>query len=350
MDKIEVASNCTPDNLPQLFPYVGAVYKYAAYRLLKKHIPYFRDYILAGYIQSTAVPSKIIQRKTNAEWHFVEGGHEFFSPNWNKGFHIMTVATKTIEAGEEIFVSYVETEDILTDSEDDEHEVLADFIETYFPPVAAEVDTEDNMSLPPQGEGQPLHDDAHTPLYHGEKVSKLTAVLLLTNLQQKYNVPNVFMDGLFGLLKTKILPNGNQMPDKRSSAKRMLSSIGLDYQSNDGLMRSIADSPAIRHVENAYHEMADNPRAIQLGVQQRAQSGLNRIPLLAELPYYDSFLIQNLGDPMHEEGNITKNLLRHMFGHVDELHHRRACEEFNVHQEAWPYRRFDGTEGKRHAP
>ncbi|KAL3687948.1 hypothetical protein R1sor_014257 [Riccia sorocarpa] len=78
---------------------------------------------------------------------------------------------------------------------------------------------------------------------------------------------------------------------------------------------------------------------IQQGVQQRAQSGLNRIPLLAELPYYDSLLIQNLGDPMHEEGNITKNLLRHMFGHVDELHHRRVCEEFNVHQEAWPYRR-----------
>ncbi|KAL3699449.1 hypothetical protein R1sor_017471 [Riccia sorocarpa] len=89
---------------------------------------------------------------------------------------------------------------------------------------------------------------------------------------------------------------------------------------------------------------------IQQGVQQRAQSGLNRIPLLAELPYYDSLLIQNLGDPMHEEGNITKNLLRHMFGHVDELHHRRACEEFNVHQEAWPYPRSDGTEGKRQAP
>ncbi|KAL3688688.1 hypothetical protein R1sor_014997 [Riccia sorocarpa] len=53
---------------------------------------------------------------------------------------------------------------------------------------------------------------------------------------------------------------------------------------------------------------------IQQGVQQRAQSGLNQIPLLAELPYYDSLLIQNLGDPMHEEGNITKNLLRHMFG------------------------------------
>ncbi|KAL3679210.1 hypothetical protein R1sor_022166 [Riccia sorocarpa] len=82
---------------------------------------------------------------------------------------------------------------------------------------------------------------------------------------------------------------------------------------------------------------------MQQGVQQHAQSGLNRRPLLAELSYYDSLLIQNLGDPMHEEDNITKNLLRHMFGHVDELHHRRACEEFNVHQEAWPYRRSDGT-------
>ncbi|KAL3680365.1 hypothetical protein R1sor_023321 [Riccia sorocarpa] len=112
-------------------------------------------------------------------------------------------------------------------------------------------------------------------------------------------------------------------------------------------MRSIADSPAMRHVENAYHTISTHEQHIQQGMQQRAQSGLNRIPLHAELLYYDSLLIQNLGDPIHEEGNITKNLIRQMFGHVDKLHHRRACEEFNLHQEAWPYRRLDGIEDKR---
>ncbi|KAL3678077.1 hypothetical protein R1sor_021033 [Riccia sorocarpa] len=306
MDKIEVASNCTPDNLPQLFPYDNVFPDIRAFNWHRKKSI------------SSLLPTE---------------------PGFPGQPNIETACPGPS----------VETEDILTDSEDDEHEVLADFIETYYPPVAAEVDTEDNMSLPPQGERQPLHDDAHTPLYHGAKVSKLTAVLLLTNLQQKYNVPNVFMDGLFGLLKTKILPEGNQMPDKRSSAKRMLSTIGLDYQcihacpndcylyrdipddtaprqtrintqkncpicgtsryradtmgnkvpakvlmwfpiiprllhiykckslaelmlwhstnrSNDGVMRSIADSPAMRHAENAYHEMADNPRAVRLGM------------------------------------------------------------------------------------
>ncbi|KAL3687166.1 hypothetical protein R1sor_013475 [Riccia sorocarpa] len=65
---------------------------------------------------------------------------------------------------------------------------------------------------------------------------------------------------------------------------------------------------------------------IREGVQEHARSGLNHIPILAELPYYDSLLIQNLGDPMHQEGNITKNLLRHLFGHEDEMHHRKACK------------------------
>ncbi|KAL3693626.1 hypothetical protein R1sor_007277 [Riccia sorocarpa] len=111
-------------------------------------------------------------------------------------------------------------------------------------------------------------------------------------------------------------------------------------------MRSIADSPAMRHVENAYHEMADNPRAKPSNFDVYMGPVVDELKLL----WNGSLLIQNLGDPMHEKGNITKNLLRHMFGHVDELHHRRACEEFNVHQETWPYRRSDGTEGKRQAP
>ncbi|KAL3698522.1 hypothetical protein R1sor_012598 [Riccia sorocarpa] len=39
-------------------------------------------------------------------------------------------------------------------------------------------------------------------------------------------------------------------------------------------MRSIADSPTTRYVENAYHEMADNPRAVRLGM---ATDGFSRV-------------------------------------------------------------------------
>lgn len=132
LDRIEVPPNCPPDDLPQLFPYVGAVYKYPHYRLMTKHVPHFREYILAsgnvdnlpphrrryidgdpgrcgnigGYNQSCAVPSKAIQDKKNAEWHYVEGKHPFFAPNLECDFHIMTVAIRTIEIGDEIFVPY----------------------------------------------------------------------------------------------------------------------------------------------------------------------------------------------------------------------------------------------------
>ncbi|KAL3686879.1 hypothetical protein R1sor_013188 [Riccia sorocarpa] len=126
MDKIEVASNCTPDNLPQLFPYDNV----------------FPDIRAFNWHRKKSVSSLLPTELGFPGQPNIETAHP--GPS-------------------------VETEDILTDSEDDKHEVLADFIETYFPPVAAEVDTEDNMSLPPQGEGQPLHDDAHTPLYHGAK-------------------------------------------------------------------------------------------------------------------------------------------------------------------------------------
>ncbi|KAL3695455.1 hypothetical protein R1sor_009531 [Riccia sorocarpa] len=56
--------------------------------------------------------------------------------------------------------------------------------------------------------------------------------------------------------------------------------------------------PPVTHFTNWYAMEYE----IQAGVRERKKSGLNRIPVLVELPYYDSLLIQNLGDPMHQEG------------------------------------------------
>ncbi|KAL3689845.1 hypothetical protein R1sor_016154 [Riccia sorocarpa] len=67
---------------------------------------------------------------------------------------------------------------------------------------------------------------------------------------------------------------------------------------------------------------------IQAGEIPRVASGLNRLSILLELPYWDGLLIQHLGDAMHEEGNVVKTLLQHIWGKVDTLNHRHACVEF----------------------
>ncbi|KAL3677526.1 hypothetical protein R1sor_027474 [Riccia sorocarpa] len=96
--------------------------------------------------------------------------------------------------------------------------------------------------------------------------------------------------------------------------------------------------------ERHYTEWYAVEYAIQMGEMERTCSGLNRIPIMAELPYYDSLLIQHLGDPMHQEGNVVKNLLQHLFGQVDKPKHRKACEEFGVHRSAWIQVRPNRTE------
>ncbi|KAL3695852.1 hypothetical protein R1sor_009928 [Riccia sorocarpa] len=80
---------------------------------------------------------------------------------------------------------------------------------------------------------------------------------------------------------------------------------------------------------------------IQAGEVPRVSSGINRTSVLLELPYWDGLLIQHLGDAMHQEGNVVKNLLQHIWGKVDTLNHRRACVEFGMHPHAWPYTRLN---------
>ncbi|KAL3680218.1 hypothetical protein R1sor_023174 [Riccia sorocarpa] len=83
---------------------------------------------------------------------------------------------------------------------------------------------------------------------------------------------------------------------------------------------------------------------IQAGEIPRVASGLNRLSILLELPYWDGLLIQHLGDAMHEEGNVVKTLLQHIWGKVDTINHRCACVEFGMHPHAWPYTRSNGME------
>ncbi|KAL3680219.1 hypothetical protein R1sor_023175 [Riccia sorocarpa] len=156
VDSVVVEPNTHYDNYPQLFPYVGAVYKHKEYKLMLRHMPSLIDYILdtsqkvpggaqkrryidgdpvrtgniAGYIQSS-LGTNI---GSNAEWHYVDGGHMWFHRRWNKGFHIMTGfdlpevegfsrrARRRIQAIEAANIEdQAEIEDEVEDEDEDEH-------------------------------------------------------------------------------------------------------------------------------------------------------------------------------------------------------------------------------------
>ncbi|KAL3694713.1 hypothetical protein R1sor_008364 [Riccia sorocarpa] len=61
-------------------------------------------------------------------------------------------------------------------------------------------------------------------------------------------------------------------------------------------------------------------------------------------------MIQHLLDPMHIEANVTKSLIKRIFGKKDGKPARRACEEFGVHPEAWIQVSDGGIESLPPAP
>ncbi len=84
------------------------------------------------------------------------------------------------------------------------------------------------------GQPQELHHEldveARTPLYEGAQTSRLAATLLLLNLQGVYNTSDSHTDSLFQLLNGKLLPQPNTLPPSHREAKKVLSSIGLEFQ------------------------------------------------------------------------------------------------------------------------
>ena len=71
---------------------------------------------------------------------------------------------------------------------------------------------------------------SRTRIFEGSKLSTLSAIMLLLNLQGRYNVPNAMLDDLFRVLHEYLLPTENAMPDLWTSAKKILRSLGLKYE------------------------------------------------------------------------------------------------------------------------
>lgn len=100
--------------------------------------------------------------------------------------------------------------------------------------VAHDSSTYPNVSSDPTSTRTFCYDEleaqARAPLYEGARVSRLSSILLLNNLQSKYGVNDSFMSELFGLLHSKILPPENVMPKSRGETRKVLRSIGMEYK------------------------------------------------------------------------------------------------------------------------
>lgn len=71
---------------------------------------------------------------------------------------------------------------------------------------------------------------ATTRIFEGARLSQLSTILELLNLQSKFNVSNIMIDCLLRSMHDLILPEGNTLPSSWKQAKKILRSIGMKYE------------------------------------------------------------------------------------------------------------------------
>ncbi|KAL3675626.1 hypothetical protein R1sor_025574 [Riccia sorocarpa] len=98
-----------------------------------------------------------------------------------------------------------------------------------------------------------------------------------------------------------------------------------------GAERNIVEPP----IPLDMHLWAQRWKDVEAGHIPIEKAGLKRWSILHRLPYWKDLLIQHLLDPMHIEANVTKSLIKRIFGEKDGKPARRACEEFGVHPDQW---------------
>lgn len=71
--------------------------------------------------------------------------------------------------------------------------------------------------------------NARTPIYDGARMTRLSSILALLNLQERHGVSNIMLDEVLHLLHDLLLPEGNLLPGSWSEAKNVLKSMGMEY-------------------------------------------------------------------------------------------------------------------------
>jgi hypothetical protein len=128
MEDIVVSDHCPVHLRPDLFPFSGVMYSRYEWGVLSRQCSTFGRYALglrhdpstyafldgyppragglAGYINSSTGLSRRLGRpmSANAEWVEIVAGHRLVDPSIQ--YFVMTCATRTIRAGDEILVDY----------------------------------------------------------------------------------------------------------------------------------------------------------------------------------------------------------------------------------------------------
>ncbi|KAL3688515.1 hypothetical protein R1sor_014824 [Riccia sorocarpa] len=171
-----------------------------------------------------------------------------------------------------------------------------------------------------------LASDGVSP-YGVKSLSHSTWPVVLTN----YNVPP-WLASKKGFLLLSLFRDL-----RKSRTSTFISSLWLRNFSNYGLEWMMSMMVVRNELDGIGHIPIERAR-------------LKRWSILHRLPYWKDLLIQHLLDPMHIEANVTKSLIKRIFGEKDGKPARRACEEFGVHPEAWIQVSDGGIESLPSAP
>ena len=75
-----------------------------------------------------------------------------------------------------------------------------------------------------------MRKDAKTPLFNGSSMTKLEADLLLLEMKSRNGLSDKGFDDLLTHLKSKMLPQPNELLENTYQAKQMICPLGLEVQ------------------------------------------------------------------------------------------------------------------------
>lgn len=123
--------------------------------------------------------------------------------------------------------------DLPSDDEDalmNDEAAMDDFMGQYFHEEMEEDPPPESQRPSRQRAWKQATEHAKTRIFTGARVSRLSAILMLLNLQARYQASNALLDDLLRILNTQILPTENTLPSTWQEAKKLLQSIGMAYE------------------------------------------------------------------------------------------------------------------------
>ncbi len=101
-----------------------------------------------------------------------------------------------------------------------------------------------------QGQRQWQEAEAHaqTPIFQGARLSRLAAILGLLDIQAKHKASSTILSDIFQFCHSLLLPEENVLPGSWKEAKKILSSIGMEYQ----IVHACVNDCMLFHRNNAH--------------------------------------------------------------------------------------------------